>query len=208
MNTCNQVEFARLFPTDDGLGVNKSTVTRWKQAGRLVLDEQGRILIAESIARVLESRAGRDDVADRHARNRGRNLPETLGAPQQDDEDDQDIDLGTDYPPDADTDGTPARTRYKARVLKYENARIKLELSLRHGYRLPRGTVQREAQGIGNTLRAALERLIDVSAPQCAHLDRAGRLSLLTAEAAALRRILLTELARSQRRIRKETRNV
>lgn len=201
MNTCNQAEFARL------IGVNKGTVTRWKQAGRLVLDEKGRVLIAESTARVSESRAGRDDVADRHARNRGRNLPETLGTPPEDD-DDQDIDLGTDYPPDADTDGTPARTRYKARVLKYENARIKLELSLRHGYRLPRGTVQREAQGIGNTLRAALERLIDVSAPQCAHLDRAARLSLLTAEAAALRRILLTELARSQRRIRKETRNV
>lgn len=203
MNTCNQVEFARL------IGVNKGTVTRWKQAGRLVLDEQGRVLIAESTARVAESRAGRDDVAERHARNRGRNLAETLGTPPEDDEDDQDIDLGTDYPPDADADGaTPARTRYKARALKYENARIKLELSLRHGYRLPRGTVQREAQGIGNTLRAALERLIDVSAPQCAHLNRTARQALLKAEAAALRRILLTELARSQRRIRKETRNV
>ncbi len=199
------------------MGVNKGTVSRWKQAGRLVLDAGGRVMVEESRARILHSRAGRTDVADRHARNRGRNLAEFDATIPQPEGAGADLDLEGDLDPGADGDGAPAagyapadpsapeRTRYKARQIHYENARIKLELSLRHGYRLPLAAVEREAQGIGNVLRAAVERLVDVCAPQAAHMPTSARSALLASEARALRRIATTELARSQRRIRKET---
>lgn len=55
------------------LGVHKSHVTRLKQAGRLVLDESGRVLVEESRARIAETaEPSRDDVAARYAAARGR----------------------------------------------------------------------------------------------------------------------------------------
>ena len=205
MTKTTKADFARR------MGVNKSTVTRWAQAGRLVLDAGGRVLVEESQARIAGTQAGRDDVADRHARNRGATLPATAAEAEHAPE--HEAGQG-DIHPDAETphseddsapeSASPERTRHKTRVVHYQNARIKLELALRHGYRLPLTSVQREAQGLGNALRAAVERLTDVTAPQLAHLDTPARRDLLQAEARALRRILNTELARSQRRIRKE----
>ncbi len=58
------------------LKVNRSTVTRWAESGRLVLDPAGDVLVEESLARLRETSAGRDDVAARHATNRGAAIPE------------------------------------------------------------------------------------------------------------------------------------
>lgn len=64
--TCNQVQFAAL------LGCNKSHVTRLKQHGRLVLTTDGLVDIEASKARIAETEGGRDDVAARHAADKGR----------------------------------------------------------------------------------------------------------------------------------------
>lgn len=61
-----QAEFARL------LGMNRSSVTRLKQAGRLVLTDDGLIDVDASRALMAETAdPNRDDVAARHAATRG-----------------------------------------------------------------------------------------------------------------------------------------
>lgn len=208
MTKTTKADFARR------MGVNKSTVTRWAQAGRLVLDAAGRVLVEESQARIAQTQAGREDVADRHARNRGATVPATAAKGTHDVDTDagagepldgeESLDSEGEAPADDADSASALRTQYKAQAMEASNKRVKLELAVRHGQRLRRESVQREAQGLGNALRAALERLVDVAAPQIAHRDTEGRRELLHAEARALRRILNTELARSQRRIRKE----
>lgn len=65
MNAMSQSDFAR------DIGVARSRVTALKQAGRLVLDDNGRVLVEESKARIAETAdPNRDDVARRHAANR------------------------------------------------------------------------------------------------------------------------------------------
>jgi phage terminase Nu1 subunit (DNA packaging protein) len=56
------------------LGCNKSHVTRLKQAGRLVLDDKGLVLVEASKARIAETEGGRDDVAARHAAEKGQEI--------------------------------------------------------------------------------------------------------------------------------------
>jgi phage terminase Nu1 subunit (DNA packaging protein) len=63
--TATQSQFAGL------LGCNKSHITRLKQAGRLVLDGQGLVLVEASKLRIAETEGGRDDVAARHAAEKG-----------------------------------------------------------------------------------------------------------------------------------------
>jgi hypothetical protein len=70
MTTASQSDFATL------MGVNKGTVSRWKQAGRLVM-LSGLVDVEASQRRLSETSGGRDDVADRHAEQRGAALPLT-----------------------------------------------------------------------------------------------------------------------------------
>ncbi len=50
--------------------VNKGTVTRWAQSGRLVVDINGRVDVERSLALLGGTQGTRDDVADRHAQGR------------------------------------------------------------------------------------------------------------------------------------------
>lgn len=69
-----QAEFARLQ------GWNRSTVTRLKQAGRLVLDGYGHVDVAASLDRIRETGGMRFDVAERHAAQRDGNDGQKIGA--------------------------------------------------------------------------------------------------------------------------------
>lgn len=62
-NVCTQAEFAARQ------GWHRSTVTRLKQAGRLVM-QGGRVDVAASLVRIEETGGMRFDVAERHAANR------------------------------------------------------------------------------------------------------------------------------------------
>lgn len=64
-----QIDFAKV------MGVNRSTVSRWKTDGRLVLTDEGLVDVEASKARIADTAAGRDDVAARHAQDRGATLP-------------------------------------------------------------------------------------------------------------------------------------
>lgn len=189
MKTETKAEFARR------IGVHKSNITRAAQAGRIVLDKRGRVLIDASLKRWHETKGGRTDVEDRHADQRGATVPhlhtvEGAGAADRE-------------APHA--DNGEARTRYKAIALQYENAQIKLEMALRRGQRFPLDSVKREAQGIGNTLRASVERLIDQTAPRLAVArSPAERRRLLDSETKKLRRIVKEAFPQAFRRMRRE----
>jgi hypothetical protein len=190
------------------IGINKSNVTRAAQAGRIVLTPGGMVNVEASVQRWYETKAGRDDVAARHAENRG-----VVGSMPQ-----ARAENGTAWPKTA-TPAQPAgeagatsataagggetRTRYKAVAMQYENQSIKLEMALRRGLRYPIALVKRESLGIGSSLRAAVERVIDQTAPRLAVMTNdLDRRRLLDAELHRLRWMVKSELPRALRRMR------
>lgn len=183
------------------LGVARSTITRAVQAGRLVIHENGHILVEPSLKRWHETKGGRDDVEARHAENRGAAIPEAGGG-------DENATAARKSRNEAATAGEPesgSRASYKAAALKYENDAIKLEIALRRGHRYPLAAIRHEALGIGGTLRASIERLIDQTAPRLAVLsDPAARRQLLQAEARRIARIIKHEFPRALRRMQRE----
>ncbi len=196
------------------LGVNKSTITRAAQAGRLVLE--GKMVNVEaSLARWHATSGARSDVAARHAAQRGHDIPLAsiahLGQ--------ENAATGRFGPntglvapevaaqPGSATAGSDiestGRARYKAIVLHFENENIKLEMALRRGIRHPAAAVERESYGLGIALRAAVERLIDQLAPRLAALrDEAERAALLRRECAVLARSMKAEFLQAARRLR------
>jgi hypothetical protein len=79
-----------------------------------------------------------------------------------------------------------------------------LDFDLVLGKRFVVGDVRREAQALGNTMRASLERLIDQTAPRLAVIkDQAQRKALLESEIKQLARVIKSEFPRAMRRLRK-----
>jgi hypothetical protein len=143
MTTASQSDFAAL------MGVNKGTVSRWKKAGRLVM-LSGLVDVEASQRRLAETSGGRDDVADRHAEQRGAALPMA----------EQKVGAG----------GTAIlrnESRADAQARKESNQADILELELKK----LRGTlIEKEASDSANrsgwaSIRARLERLPDQLAP-------------------------------------------
>lgn len=187
------------------LGVNRSTVTRAAQAGRLVLTADGRVLVQASLARWHASRGGRDDVAARHAEARGHGVagvaaPATAAAGGQIGPLAGDQLAGEAQAPDA-----GSRAFYEAEKVRWQNRQLLLSLDLESGARIPRPALQREAHGLGATLRATVERLIDQTAPRlAAAATDADRRRLLATELGAARRVVRREFATAMRRLRPE----
>lgn len=198
------------------IGVNKSTITRAAQAGRLVLRD-GLVDVEASLQRWHATAGGRSDVSERHAQQRGADIPQastptagpgnaTAGhsGPYSSGVADEQP-AQPDAQPREETPADGSRTRYKTMVLRYENESIKLEMALRRGMRHPLPAVRREALGLGTALRAAVERMIDQTAPRlAAETDRAVRAALLRRECAAVARALRMEFLRSLRRLRQQ----
>ena len=186
------------------IGINKSNVTRAAQAGRIVLTPGGMVDVEKSVQRWYETKGGRDDVAARHAENR-----QAAGSvPQPKAENGTAARFtATAAQPAGDGNATGGdgntRTRYKAVAMQYENQSIKLEMALRRGLRYPLALVKREAFGIGSSLRAAVERVIDQCAPRLAVMTSdLDRRRLIDAELRRLRWMVKAELPRALRRMR------
>ena len=185
------------------IGVNRSQITRAAQNGRIVLTAAGMVNVEASVQRWYETKGGRDDVAARHAKNRGA-VGSVAGVKAEN---------GTAGPKPATaaqpagegnaTGGGETRTRYKAVAMQYENQSIKLEMALRRGLRYPIALVKRESLGIGSSLRAAVERVIDQCAPRLAVMTNdLDRRRLLDAELRRLRWMVKSEIPRALRRMR------
>lgn len=72
----------RMCDFADRLGVNRSTVTRWRAAGRLVLSDDGRVDVEASQRRLEATRGGRFDVSARWDAHRGAPIQTGTAAPE------------------------------------------------------------------------------------------------------------------------------
>lgn len=204
------------------LGVHKSTISRAISAGRLVLD--GGFLDVEVSLRLWQAtKPGlRPDVLARHAAKRSPAIPEaapasaaprsaaeTAAGAAEDDHAATDLDrlLGGDEDgegsPPAAAAGSPRLADYTQALLAAQNALARLSIQLRTHKRYPADAIHDEAQALGATLRGALERLVDQTAPRLAvQRDPAARRALLVEQVKALGRTLRREMPRALRRLR------
>lgn len=193
--TGNDSEFAAW------LGVNKSTVSRARKAGRLVLAADGRVDFEASAAKWHATAGGRTDVAARHAANRGAAVPQ--GHPSEKNATARE----NAAPPAIEDDDTDRSSRIaaKAALVHFENQALKLDMAMKRGLRFHRSAVKREALGLGGMLRAAIERVIDQTAPRlAATADDAERRRVLDAELRRLRWVIKREMPRALRRMRED----
>lgn len=187
------------------LGVNKSTITRAAEAGRLVLTPRGQVEVEKSLERWHATKGARSDVAARHAENRGAEIPKAGQAQKNAGKGRKTAGADSDA-----ADGMPAgkpsagtRAYYKIVTLHFENQNIKHEIELRRGLRFLLSQVKKESGSIGATVRAAIERIIDQTAPRLAVMrDDIERRRLIDAEVRRVRWMLRRELPRALRRMR------
>ena len=201
--------------------MHKSTISRAIAAGRLHLD--GGFLDVGASLRLWEStKPGlRPDVQARHAAKRTPAMAEAgpacatpRGVPQRHGEDvepvaddDRDVVAGLPELPadgaDAAAAGAPRLADYTQALLASQNALARLVIQLRTHKRYPADAIHDEAQSLGATLRGALERLVDQTAPRLAvQADPAARRALLDEQVRALGRTLRREMPRALRRLR------
>lgn len=198
MTTENMTAFAKR------LGIHKSNITRAARAGRIIINKNGHVEVEASLKRWHETKGHRPDVAARHAAHRGADIPTAVQPADR-------STTGQIYTTDTQSNATSApaladsegRTRHKADAMQYENQIIGIEMDLRRGKRYRVEDVKREAHGIGATLRAAMERLIDQTAPRLAVMtDEAERKKLLATELRRMQLLIKTDLPRALRRLR------
>ena len=136
MTNITQAEFAKLK------GWNKSTVTRAKQAGRLVM-VSGLVDVEATEAKLLASSGGRDDVADRHAAERAAKVGAGGAAPVRNE------------------------TRADAQARKESNQADILEIELRklRGSLVELDVVDMVLKTLGSSTRARIEMQPDQLAP-------------------------------------------
>lgn len=181
-----QSEFARR------VGVDRAQITRWKSAGRLVMDQNGLVEVEASLARVEATRGSRHDVSDRHARERGQALQLDLPAGDQSDAD-QSIDSDQSA---LELDAIGLRTR-RAQMLKEEHAAAlkRLELEERERLLIQRSAVLKAAADACAVLLSAGDGLADRLATQLVGADAARVRALLDDEMTAFFELSSSQLA-------------
>ena len=221
-----EAETSRLLETPAAfarrLGVHKSTISRAIAAGRLVLD--GGFLDVDASLRLWQAtKPGlRPDVLARHAAKRSPAIPEAIpaaaaprSAPETASDAQDDGDAGTDpdrlldgdedgeFSPPAAAAGSPRLADSTQALLASQNALARLSIQIRTHKRYPADAIHDEAQALGATLRGALERLVDQTAPRLAvQRDPSARRALLVEQVKALGRTLRREMPRALRRLR------
>jgi hypothetical protein len=178
-------------------------VSRAIAAGRLLL-VAGRLDIADSLRRWHDTKPGtRPDVLARHAAKRA---PANVVAVQA-------AEIAPRAPESAATEDSGERSapvvadpgigEYTQQLLAAQNALARLSISLRTFRRYPLDMIEREAQALGSTLRGALERLVDQTAPRLAVYREDGpRADVLAGEIIRLRQTMRREMPRALRRMR------
>lgn len=181
----SQAEFARL------LGMHRGSVTRFKQAGRLVLDAAGRVNVEASIRRLEETRdPNRDDVSARHAATRGDTPHAAQGG-------------------EADTDGSSSGETYQAARAKkerYHALQAELDYLRAAGQVVDREAVERAVADVVTALRQALENRAHRLAPELVGRDLDAIRSALRIDTVAALTDLEREFARQLAEIAEEGR--
>ncbi len=148
MTTLSKSAFARQQ------GWVPSYITKLVAQERIVLDAAGKVLVEASLEKLKATAGARSDVAARNASERKGSRAKR--------QDKAELMVPLDALPDG------SRAKYKADTISYENQLQRLNMALAQGLRFDNRAVRDESTGIGNTLRAAMERLIDITAPRLA----------------------------------------
>lgn len=149
VNAVSQAEFARL------LGVGRSYVTALKQSGRLVFDDQGRVLVQESQQRIADSAdPNRDDVKARYAKERAGAQTPAVEPMEEPDEPG-----GHDY----------QKSRAKKEHFLAEQARVTFERDI--GKLIEKAEVEAATADVVTALRQALENMPHRTAPELVGKD-------------------------------------
>lgn len=163
--TASQADFAAIA------NVRRSYVTALKKAGRLVLDAEGKVLVAESLARIEATRdPAKAAVAARHAEARGAALP---SAPVDD--------AGPEPEP-----TTAGFQHWRERSEKAKALAAERENAIADGKLMAADDVAAQVSHALTVLRNALERLPDILGPQLAAEQNEARCRGLVAEAVEL----------------------
>lgn len=137
-NAVSMAEFSRM------IGCAKSYVTALKKAGRLALDDEGRVLVEETHELIWQtSDPNRTDVADRWAQERGQPLSVKKSEP---------ISL--------------TERDSKAQKLFYEASQAKLNYERAIGKMVERTEVEAAVEDVTSIIRQALEQMPHRTAPE------------------------------------------
>lgn len=137
------------------LGVNKSTITRYDQAGRLVLAPNGKVKVEESLALITSTKGARGDVSEKHGQMHP-SVAQNATDSESVAEDDMNATVGM-----VGVD----RARYKQAALMFGNNMLKIEMGLVNGTLVNKSDVADKASKDGRAYRIGMERLIDNLAP-------------------------------------------
>ena len=161
-----------------------SYVTELIAHGRMVLTADGkRVEVAASLEKIAATASGANPaVAARHAAARSAPIPRKKRKVAEIQE------------------GSRQFYELKIQQIKNNHKTLDFELAIKKRFLLPR--VRHEAHSLGNTLRASIEKLIDLTAPQIAALaDGAAREQALNIETKKLGYAIKKELPRAMRRL-------
>lgn len=158
MTTLSQSDYAKRK------GWNRSTVTRLKQAGRLVMVD-GLVDVEATEARLADTAGGRDDVAARHAAGRGEVEKVSRG--------------GTPPPR---VVGGEIRADAQARKESALADLAEMEAAEKRGALIPKEDVDAALKALGASVRARLDVLADQLAPVVAPVTEMDEVHALLAE--------------------------
>lgn len=198
-----QAEFARRLEQQMGRVVNRSTVKRWADDGKIVMQGK-KVRLEASLERMQQLGVGqiRTDVAERHREESAHKGPQAAHKASPSHRNAPQAAYGL-----TDEANSESRTRYKRLARYYQNQSIKLGMALARGQAYWMQDVGAEGLGLGNALRAGIERLIDETAPSLAAMtDARQRQGLLGRETKKLSRILAREYPKALRRLRQGAR--
>ena len=171
MSTETRADFARR------LGVNRSTVTRWAEIGRIVMDGDA-VDVEASLQRIKDTGGARPDVAERHAATRGAKVGAGDTAPP----------ASMPPAPGADPSDKVGNSYQAARAVKEKYAALaaKLEYERSVGNLIPKDDVDQALKAFAAATRARLDVLADQLAPILAPVADLGEAHALLAEHARL----------------------
>lgn len=175
-NVCTQAEFAARQ------GWHRSTVTRLKQAGRLVM-QGGRVDVVASLARIEETGGMRFDVAERHAAQRAQQESQkTAVAPSAGSGEGEGQGAGPVAPPAPDAVMGERRSDAQARKEAALADKAEMEVQQMRGALIPKEDVDAALRAFGASVRAKLDVLPDQIAPLLAPVSDMDEIHALLAE--------------------------
>lgn len=175
-NVCTQAEFAARQ------GWHRSTVTRLKQAGRLVM-QGARVDAAASLARIEETGGMRFDVAERHAAQRSQQgAQKTAAVPSAGVGEGADTGGAPIAPPPPDAPMGERRSDAQARKEAALADKAEMEVQQMRGALIPKDDVDAALRAIGASIRARLDVMADQLAPLLAPVTDLDEAHALLAE--------------------------